>query len=362
MCDILLQSFLVGVRPIHPLIHVPTFREDYDKFWLWYRNNSTSLPDQKIFNDPTFLALLFAILYCGASTASPSLWNTPILHELKNETLLEQLKELHHNGLKVCQHERHPTLNTLVASLLGFSCVRSDDEPVESLAFVSIALRIAQRMGLHRDGSTYGLDAVTSELRRRVWWHIVWLDVQASAMNGMQTCCGAADPGAESQMVSELCDEALSRPSVENSSFTPRELAGTRSSPSMFLAIGRYEAARVKRLVINRLSRVDRFRQSQMASLVVAVERLHLKIDALLARLPIQGIPEKGYIPSRLKHASPLTHERLYDDELGKASVFTSWVRIMLTMQKSEVAILLQKSFLGRADSKSEQEQKMWNR
>lgn len=94
----------------------------------------------------------------------------------------------------------------------------------------------------------------------------------------------------------------------------------------------------------------------------MVVERLHLKIDALMARLPIKGIPEKGYIPSRLKYASPLTHERLYDDQLSEPTVLTSCVRIMLTMQKSEATILLQKSFLGRADSKSEQEQKMWNR
>lgn len=170
---------------------MPTFRKDYDSFLYWCRNNTTSLPDQRFLDDPTFLALLFAILCCGAITAPPSLWNVTVLHELKRETILEQLKDLHQKGLRVCQNQRHPTFNTLVASLFGHNCVEPDDEQVESLAFVSIAVRIAQRMGLHRDGTAYGLDAVTSEMRRRVWWHVVWLDVQASSMNGMETCCGS---------------------------------------------------------------------------------------------------------------------------------------------------------------------------
>lgn len=361
VCDVLLRSFLVGIRPIHPLIHVPTFRKNYDGFWHWCRNKTTLLPDEKLLEDPTFFALLFAVLYCGAIAAPPSLWSATALQELNRDTLIEQLRSSHHTALRVCQHLRRPTFNTLVASLLGNSCAEPDDEQVERLAFVSMVVRMAQSMGLHRGGTAYHLDAVTLEMRRRVWWHIVWLDVQASAMNGLRTCCGSTDSSLDSEMVSGLGDEELSELCAEDPSLWPARLTGATSA-SMLFAIGRYEAARVKQTIINHLSGPGQPAQAQIASMISAVERLHSKIDALTARLPVKGIPERGFVPSRLKHASPLTHERLYGDHLSEPTVLTSWIRIMLTMQKSEVAILLQKSFLGRADTTDEQERRMWNR
>lgn len=118
--------------------------------------------------------------------------------------------------------------------------------------------------------------------------------------------------GAIVTLALEVCDNAISKPYVENPSLGPPELAEI-SSPSMFFVIGRYEVARVKRLIIDHLSRTGRFGRSQITSLLMVVERLHLKIDALMARLPIQSILEKGYIFSRLKYASSLTHKRLYE-------------------------------------------------
>lgn len=37
-------------------------------------------------------------------------------------------------------------------------------------------MRIAQQMGLHRDGSQLGLSVFETEMRRRVWWHIIYID------------------------------------------------------------------------------------------------------------------------------------------------------------------------------------------
>lgn len=37
-------------------------------------------------------------------------------------------------------------------------------------------------MGLHREPTKFGIDPVEAELRRRIWWHIVWID--CLIMNG----------------------------------------------------------------------------------------------------------------------------------------------------------------------------------
>ncbi|KAG5804531.1 hypothetical protein H9Q74_008781 [Fusarium xylarioides] len=41
-------------------------------------------------------------------------------------------------------------------------------------------------MGLHRDGTTFGLKPFDTELRRRLWWHICLLDMRSSEFHGYE--------------------------------------------------------------------------------------------------------------------------------------------------------------------------------
>lgn len=52
-------------------------------------------------------------------------------------------------------------------------------------------------MGLHRELDDTSLGSYSREYRRRVLWHIVWLDVQTSLATGLPTCCGDALKGVE---------------------------------------------------------------------------------------------------------------------------------------------------------------------
>lgn len=47
-----------------------------------------------------------------------------------------------------------------------------------------IAVRLARRMGLHRDGISLGLSPFETEMRRRLWWHIVQVDIRVSDIVG----------------------------------------------------------------------------------------------------------------------------------------------------------------------------------
>ena len=48
-----------------------------------------------------------------------------------------------------------------------------------------VAIRIAQKMGLHRDGMTLGLSPFESEMRRRVWWQIIMTDAKYAMFSGL---------------------------------------------------------------------------------------------------------------------------------------------------------------------------------
>ncbi len=48
-----------------------------------------------------------------------------------------------------------------------------------------VVLRIAQKMGLHRDGEILGLSPFETEMRRRVWWQIIMVDAKYALMSGL---------------------------------------------------------------------------------------------------------------------------------------------------------------------------------
>lgn len=63
LCDRLYESFMDGVHPVMPLIHGPTFAQQYARFWEWYPDNTHTLHENGLKNNPTFLPLLFAVLW-----------------------------------------------------------------------------------------------------------------------------------------------------------------------------------------------------------------------------------------------------------------------------------------------------------
>lgn len=57
-------------------------------------------------------------------------------------------------------------------------------DPRSLFCLSGIAVRIAQRMGLNFDGTSYGLLPFEVEMRRRLWWQIVLLDFRISELSG----------------------------------------------------------------------------------------------------------------------------------------------------------------------------------
>jgi len=361
VCDVLLYSFQVGVRSVHPLIHLPTFREDYNAFWHWCKHGDTSAPDRLI-DDPTFIPLLFSVLFCGSVAAPVNLWlGAPPLAGLDIGSTVAQLRNSYLKGLEYCQYTRRPTLNTLVASLLGRSCSRPDSEALENLSFINMVVRIAQSMGLHRENIPAGLDPVTHEMHRRIWWHVVCLDTQYSFRYGSQPCCGTEGYQWDVNMVSESSDEAISefQPRFFASVPTPNSIT---TSMFMLFAIGRYETSRFMHGLLNRVNSCHHFNQADLNLYLDDLKKLHIKINSLINRMPAQGVPEKGFVPSRLANASMLAQESLYTDQSDEPSVFKSWARITLTMLMTSSVLGLQKMFLGHPNLKPEQSEKLWMR
>jgi hypothetical protein len=62
--------------------------------------------------------------------------------------------------------------------------MRNRAKPATLFSLMGIAVRVAQRMGLHRDGSLLGLPPVQAEKRRRIWWQMQHMEILISNLLG----------------------------------------------------------------------------------------------------------------------------------------------------------------------------------
>ncbi|KAJ5390009.1 uncharacterized protein N7496_001077 [Penicillium cataractarum] len=337
--DALVRSFFVSVYPIHPVVDTLTFQSDYEAFWEWARSGDL-YPPPKLVEDPTFTCLLFAVLYAGASGISLSRWTDgpPTLRCLNRETTISQLENACADSLSACRHSEHPTLNTLVGSIL-FHVFAKIQSSTDDALFIAKSIRLAQSMGLHQENNIPDLDS-TREHRRQIWWHLVWLDIQSSLASSLPTCLDNSALGGV-QMIS----------APENSAVK-------------LLAIGRYEAARLQNQIMHQFQNVasrnkGEISQETVKELLEAARSLGRLIDNLIAKIPDFKDP-KDIFPDDLTEASPESHFALYQDEGKAPTLIGALARTSLFLVKLEVATMLKKSLLGPPDSISSE--RPWNR
>lgn len=73
----------------------------------------------------------------------------------------------------------------LQAAVLFLTCLRSKEDAGFVWIMTAAIHRKAQGLGLHRDGTSFGLNPFEIEMRRRLWWYIYLLDVQSSELHAI---------------------------------------------------------------------------------------------------------------------------------------------------------------------------------
>ncbi|KAI0836435.1 C6 transcription factor [Hypoxylon sp. FL0890] len=73
---------------------------------------------------------------------------------------------------------------TLRAYSMFLMCIKNSYRCDALYVMSGIAMRLARKMGLHRDGTYLGLPVFEIEMRRRLWWHIAHVDFRAADVLG----------------------------------------------------------------------------------------------------------------------------------------------------------------------------------
>ncbi|RYP59821.1 hypothetical protein DL769_008379 [Monosporascus sp. CRB-8-3] len=131
------------------------------------------------------LALVFSIYFASAATLEPD----------EAEKLLGRDKESGVNSFKTGLEQAfaeadflNNTNTTLLQALaIYLQAVRSHNPGRGVWVLAGLAVRAAESIGLHRDGKKLKLTPFESEMRRRLWWHIIDREGRALEDYGMSS-------------------------------------------------------------------------------------------------------------------------------------------------------------------------------
>ncbi|KAI1328763.1 hypothetical protein F5Y16DRAFT_409523 [Xylariaceae sp. FL0255] len=159
------QTFLERVNPLTKVIHVPTVQPQLVE--------ATADPASTPKNVE---ALLFAI-YLVAAVA---------LSERECQDQLGMSKDAAYNRFSNgCRIALMHDLAVLQALVLYLFSLTGRFGRHGAWILNGVTVRVAQKMGLHRDGELLGLSPFETEIRRRIWWQIILIDAIYALMSGL---------------------------------------------------------------------------------------------------------------------------------------------------------------------------------
>ena len=204
----LMLIFEENVDPIVRILHRPTMRSIVMKA----SSNTDNLSKSEE-------VLLFSLYYGAVCSLTPAQCEKQLGED--KEQLSNRFRFAVEQALARANFLNSSTLMVLQAFVLFLICVRSQDDTRLVWALSGLTTHLAQALGVHRDGSNFGLSPFETEMRRRLWWHICILDTRAAEDHG-------ADPSFteafyDARMPLNINDDDISPETKE----TPKERQGT---------------------------------------------------------------------------------------------------------------------------------------
>ncbi|KAI1324142.1 hypothetical protein F5Y16DRAFT_313011 [Xylariaceae sp. FL0255] len=165
------QIYLDNVNPLLKLTHTPSLQVQIIEAGANLEKVSKSLE-----------ALMFAIYLMAISSLGDE-----EVKQTFGESRNDLLTKYHHGAQQALFNAgfmRMPDLTTLQAYLLYCIASRQFTDPRSLFCITGMGVRLAQRLGLQRDGAEYGFSPFEVEERRRLWWNLAGFDRRIGEMCG----------------------------------------------------------------------------------------------------------------------------------------------------------------------------------
>jgi hypothetical protein len=217
--DILVSRYFNTYDPGIHIIHGPSFQKQYDQHWM--------NPNETPF---IWLGLVYAMM-CIALQSYTRAGDEPPEYRGKSWEMSSEYRILTAQCL-VLADITQPISNTLEALVLHIYAdyARSRDAEPGILVSTGIIVRLAMRMGLHRDPAPYsGITIFQGEMRRRLWAAIRSFDLLFSAQAGLPPIVRPRDTNTD--IPRNIYDDEL----FEDMKVLPPSRSESEATPTLFL-------------------------------------------------------------------------------------------------------------------------------
>ncbi|KAL0256577.1 hypothetical protein SLS55_008972 [Diplodia seriata] len=163
--------FKENVDPLVKVLHIPTIEPKI-----------RSAIETRDHIPRSMEALLFAIYYAVITSTSEDDCED-FFHDSKTN-LLSKFRFGLEQGLARANFLQTDEFMVLQAFVIFLICLRRNEPARMIWTLTGLVVRMAQTLGIHRDGSHFGLSPFEIEVRRRLWWQVCILDARASEDHG----------------------------------------------------------------------------------------------------------------------------------------------------------------------------------
>ncbi|KAI9795791.1 MAG: hypothetical protein M1833_006812 [Piccolia ochrophora] len=174
--DRLVDQYFLAVHPLARTVHKPSFELSYESFWTKVTVGIEPAASTQ--------AVFFAAMFSGAVSMSEE----TILRDfgVGKQNLVDNFRLGAETALLKANFLRSTKVETLQAFVMYLIPQCRDQISRAHSALTGTAIRIAQCMGLHRDGQHYQLTPVETHVRRLIWHQLCFLDLRTCEAHGPQ--------------------------------------------------------------------------------------------------------------------------------------------------------------------------------
>lgn len=172
--DKLVAQYFDAVHIMCRALHRQTFEAQYALYW---EQILTGVEPGR-----SHQAIMFGVMFCAAVSMSET--QVPKQFGTSRAALIDSLRSGTEMALAKANFLRTTKVDVMQAFVLYLiPLVRAEVSRAHS-ALVGTAIRLAECMGLHRDGSYYGMSPVDIHVRRLIWHQLCFLDLRTCEATG----------------------------------------------------------------------------------------------------------------------------------------------------------------------------------
>lgn len=271
--DTLVAQYFHAVHYVARAVHRPTFEAQYSLFWRNIASNTEPAPSQQ--------AIIFAAMFSAAVSMTED--DVTKSFGTTKATLLDSLRSGTEMALAKANFLRTTKTDTMQAFVMYLLPLCRAEVSRAHSALVGTAIRLAECMGLHRDGSYYNMTPIDTHVRRIIWHQLLFLDMRTCDATGPRPQIRKDDYDTQYPLNVNDNDLLLPQPPTEDRPYWT----------DMTLFRIRAETVDLRRVLWFDIIQIDRKKKS-LTSALIKIQKLRSRLNATYLHILDETVPAQS--------------------------------------------------------------------